>query len=148
MKPTRRNLITAAPLLAVPAAATAAGKQSRKTPHYSKAKPTTPQLYTEAISYGDFVFVSGHGVNDVSGVKAQTTKVLDDIEASLKAAGTSLKNAVKCNVFLAKIEYYKEMNEAYLGRFGDVPPVRTTVAVAHIPLEGCLVEIELIAGRG
>ena len=38
------------------------------------------------------------------------------------------------------------MNEVYRGRFGPEPPVRTTVAVAGIPLEGCLVEIEIIAG--
>lgn len=145
MKTTRRNLITAAPLLAVPAAAKT--KQSGKEAHYSKAKPASTPIYSEAISYGNLVFVSGHGVNDVSGIKAQTTKVLDDIEASLKAAGTSLKNALKCNVYLAKLEDYKEMNEVYLGRFGEVPPTRTTLAVAGIPLAGCLVEIEVMAFR-
>jgi enamine deaminase RidA (YjgF/YER057c/UK114 family) len=86
-------------------------------------------------------------VNDVSGIKAQTTKVLDDIETSLKAAGTSLKNALKCNVYLARLEDYSAMNEVYLGRFGNEPPVRTTLAVAGIPLAGCLVEIEVIAFR-
>jgi enamine deaminase RidA (YjgF/YER057c/UK114 family) len=39
------------------------------------------------------------------------------------------------------------MNEVYLGRFGNEPPVRTTLAVAGIPLAGCLVEIEVIAFR-
>ena len=63
MKTTRRNLITAAPLLAVPAAAKT--KQSGKEAHYSKAKPASTPIYSEAISYGNLVFVSGHGVNDV-----------------------------------------------------------------------------------
>jgi 2-iminobutanoate/2-iminopropanoate deaminase len=145
MNTTRRNLLTAAPLLAVPASAKT--KPSVKEVHYSKAKPTATPLYSEAISYGNLVFVSGHGVNDVSGIKAQTTKVLDDIEASLKASGTSMKNALKCNVYLAKLEDYAAMNEVYLGRFGNEPPVRTTLAVAGIPLTGCLVEIEVIAFR-
>jgi len=39
------------------------------------------------------------------------------------------------------------MNKAFAGRFGDEPPVRTTVAVAGIPLKGCLVEIDVIAHR-
>jgi enamine deaminase RidA (YjgF/YER057c/UK114 family) len=39
------------------------------------------------------------------------------------------------------------MNEAYLGKFGSEPPVRTTVAVAGIPLDGALVEIEVMAQR-
>jgi 2-iminobutanoate/2-iminopropanoate deaminase len=37
------------------------------------------------------------------------------------------------------------MNDAFLGRFGAEPPVRTTVAIAAIPLDGALVEIEVIA---
>jgi enamine deaminase RidA (YjgF/YER057c/UK114 family) len=145
MKTTRRNLLTAAPLLAVPASAQT--RPAFKEAHYSKAKPTSTPLFSEAISYGNLVFVLGHGVNDVSGIKAQTTKVLDDIETSLKAAGTSLKNALKCNVYLARLEDYSAMNEVYLGRFGNEPPVRTTLAVAGIPLAGCLVEIEVIAFR-
>jgi 2-iminobutanoate/2-iminopropanoate deaminase len=52
---------------------------------------------------------------------------------------------VKCNVYLSDIAHYAEMNEAYRGRFGGQPPARTTVAVAAIPLKGCLVEIEVTA---
>ena len=58
-----------------------------------------------------------------------------------------MKNALKCNVYLSKLDDYKAMNEAYLGKFGTEPPVRTTVAVAGIPLDGALVEIEVIAHR-
>jgi 2-iminobutanoate/2-iminopropanoate deaminase len=92
------------------------------------------------------IFVSGHGVNTSSDVRKQTAEVLDYIERSLRAAGSSMAKALKCNVFLRHLEDYSAMNEVYRGRFGPVPPVRTTVAVAGIPLEGCLVEIEIIAG--
>ena len=81
----------------------------------------------------------------VGGIREQTEFVLNEIDACLKSAGTTMANAVKCNVYLAKLEDYKAMNEAYLGKFGAEPPVRTTVAVAGIPLEGALVEIEVIA---
>ena len=80
-------------------------------------------------------------------VGEQTTAVLDQIEAALQLAGSSLANCVKANVYLKNLDDYQAMNAAYLGRFGDQPPVRTTVAVAGIPLDGCLVEIECIAHR-
>ena len=130
---------------AVPAAM--AQTKSKKTVHVRGAKPAGTPLYSEIISHGDLIFVSGHGTNKVAGIKEQTEYVLNEIEACLKAAGSSMNNALKCNVYLAKLDDYKAMNEAYLGRFGSAPPVRTTVAVAGIPLDGALVEIEVIAHR-
>jgi 2-iminobutanoate/2-iminopropanoate deaminase len=130
---------------AVPAAAQDRG--SKKTVHFRGAKPTSMPLYSEIISYGDLVFISGHGTNKVGGIKEQTAYVLNDIDACLKAAGSSMQKALKCNVYLAKLDDYKAMNEVYLGKFGAEPPVRTTVAVAGIPLDGALVEIEVIAHR-
>ena len=131
--------------LAVPAAAQP--KAGKKTVHFRGSKPTGTPLYSEIISYGDLVFISGHGTNKVGGVREQTTYVLNDIEACLKAAGSSMNNALKCNVYLASLDDYKAMNEVYQGRFGNEPPVRTTVAVAGIPLDGALVEIEVIAHK-
>jgi 2-iminobutanoate/2-iminopropanoate deaminase len=133
-------------LLGVPLA-TASAQTRRKTVHYRSGKPASMPLYSEVISHGDLVFVSGHGTNKVSGVREQTEYVLNEIDACLKAAGSSMDKALKCNVYLANIADYKAMNEAYLGKFGHEPPVRTTVAVAGIPLDGALVEIEVIASR-
>jgi enamine deaminase RidA (YjgF/YER057c/UK114 family) len=144
----RRKLLMALGALAVPAAASSQTRNAgRKTVHFRGAKPTSTPLYSEVISYGDLVFVSGHGTNKVGGIKEQTEYVLNELDACLKAAGSSMKNALKCNVYLAKLDDYQAMNEAYRGRFGEEPPVRTTVAVAGIPLEGALVEIEVIAHR-
>ena len=135
--------------LAVPAAAapaqTAAG--TKKTVHHRGAKPTGTPLYSEIITHGDLVFISGHGTNKVAGIKEQTEYVLNEIDQCLQKAGSSMQKALKCNVYLAKLEDYKAMNEVYLGKFGAEPPVRTTVAVAGIPLDGALVEIEVIAAR-
>lgn len=142
----RRKLISAVPVMMAAGAAQAAPKKSRKKQvHYPDGKPSTP-VYSEVISYGDLVFISGHGVNSAQGVHEQTKAVLDRIEECLRSAGTSMENALKVNVYLRNLDDYKAMNEAYTGRFGKEPPVRTTVSVVGIPLEGCLVEIELIAG--
>jgi 2-iminobutanoate/2-iminopropanoate deaminase len=143
----RRKLLMALGALAVPAAAAAQSTKTAKKVHYRGATPATTPLYSEIVSYGDLVFISGHGTNKVGGIKEQTEYVLNDIDACLKAAGSSMKNALKCNVYLAKLDDYKAMNDAYLGKFGAEPPVRTTVAVAGIPLDGALVEIEVIAHR-
>lgn len=144
----RRNLFMALGAAALPMfGAQSSGGSGRKKIFFRGEKPKSTPLYSETIAYGDLVFVSGHGTNKVSGIREQTEFVLNEIDACLKAAGSSMKNALKCNVYLAKLEDYKAMNEAYLGKFGAEPPVRTTVAVAGIPLDGALVEIEVIAHR-
>ena len=71
--------------------------------------------------------------------------MLNQIEEPLKVAGSSMAKVLKCNVYLARIDDYKEMNDAFLGRFRAEPPVRTTLAIAAIPLDGALIEIEVIA---
>ena len=58
-----------------------------------------------------------------------------------------MEKVVKCNVYLQDLRDYDEMNEAFRGRFGPEPPVRTTVSVAGIPLKDCRVEIEVIGYR-
>ena len=133
--------------LAVPAAAAAQKAGVTKTVHHRGAKPTGTPLYSEIITFGDLVFISGHGTNKVGGIKEQTEYVLNEIDECLRKAGSSMQKALKCNVYLAKLDDYKAMNDAYVGKFGAEPPVRTTVAVAGIPLDGALVEIEVIAHR-
>jgi enamine deaminase RidA (YjgF/YER057c/UK114 family) len=152
MNNSRRNLMTAVPFAAfagIAQATPAKGKGSRKKRVYDPdSKPASKEipLYSPVISYGDMVFVSGHGVNTSTDIRKQTAEVLDYIERCLQTAGSSMANALKCHVFLRHLEDYAAMNEVFRGRFGPEPPVRTTVAVAGIPLEGCLVEIEVIAG--
>jgi enamine deaminase RidA (YjgF/YER057c/UK114 family) len=119
----------------------------RKEAFSRNPKQQGTPLYSEVTTFGDLVFVSGHGVATHGDVKAQTTEVLNQIAAALQKAGSSMNQVMKCNVYLKTLDDYKAMNEAFHGRFGDAPPVRTTVAVSGIPLEGCLVEIDVIAHR-
>lgn len=77
-------------------------------------------------------------------VRAQTARVMDNLEAILKAAGMSFENVVRCGIFLADMKDFAAMNEVYGARFPGGRPVRSTVAVATLP-RNVLVEIDAIA---
>lgn len=151
MATSRRKLMAAAPLAAAAAIAGAQAKAAKpanaRKVLYPDGKPASKEIpiYSEVIIHGDTVYISGHGVNTSSDIRQQTAAVLDRLEKCLQTAGTSMSNVLKCNVYLRHLEDYAAMNEVYRGRFGAEPPVRTTIAVAGIPLDGCLVEIEVIA---
>lgn len=142
----RRNLLVAAAGAAPAALAASPKKGTSKKALYKNGRPTDGKLplYSPAISCNGFLFVSGSGKIDGGTLEEQVKYTLDDIESTLKAAGSSMEKAVKCNVYLSDIKNYGPMNEVYRGRFGENPPARTTVAVAALPF-GCLVEIEVMA---
>ncbi len=71
--------------------------------------------------------------------------MLDELEKNLKDSGSSLDKVLKVNVYLNDLKDYAGMNEIYKGRFGAMPPVRTTVAPAGGIPGGSLVEIDCIA---
>ena len=153
-KNTRRKFLTAtvpALALAAPAAAAQASGQApiRKKVHRTSTGPFKkdgPPLYSQELTFGNFVFVSGKGAGvDFKGdIKAHTKRVLDLLEESLKSAGSSMDKVLKVTVFLTDMKDYDGMNETYLSRFGPEPPVRTTVAVVAIP-DRSLVEMDCIA---
>jgi len=139
--------------LAAPAAAQqtpSPTRPPRKRVYRTSGGPGKPQgsapLYSTELSFGNLVFVSGKGAGlDFKGdIKAHTNRVLEQIEESLKIAGSSMDKVLKVNVYLSDMKDYAGMNEAYIGRFGPEPPVRTTVAVVAIP-DRSLVEIDCIA---
>jgi 2-iminobutanoate/2-iminopropanoate deaminase len=145
----RRFLTSAVPAIALAPVAqqttTAAKKAYRKSSGPLKPEGGPP-LYSLELSFGNLVFVSGKGAGvDAKGdIKAQTARVLDLIEESLKTAGSSMDKVLKVNVYLTTMDDYAGMNETYLGRFGSDPPVRTTVAIATLP-DRSLIEIDCIA---
>ena len=107
--------------------------------------------YSQAIRANGFVFVSGQVAIDpanqqvINGdVSAQTDRVLKNLSAILKAAGTGLEKAVRTTVFLKNIGDFGAMNEVYGKYFSSAPPARSTVEVARLPKD-VLVEIDVIA---
>jgi enamine deaminase RidA (YjgF/YER057c/UK114 family) len=103
-------------------------------------------LYSSFKKHGNLVFLSGIGAHFEGDVKAHTDHVLNEMEKTLKQAGSSMEKVLKVSVFLHDLNDYKAMNEAYKGRFGNKPPVRTTVAVyGGVPPGDSWVEIDCIA---
>jgi enamine deaminase RidA (YjgF/YER057c/UK114 family) len=103
-------------------------------------------LYSSSVKHGSLVFVSGIGAHFEGDIKAHTDHVLNELEKALKKAGSSMEKVLKVSVFLHDLNDYKAMNEAYKGRFGSKPPVRTTVAVyGGVPPGDSWIEIDCIA---
>lgn len=107
--------------------------------------------YSQAIVVNGFVFTAGQigtdpktGTLVEGGIEAQTEQTLKNIEAVLKAAGSSLADVVKATVFLADMNDFANMNEIYAKRFAKPFPARSTVQVARLPRDA-KVEIEVIA---
>ena len=104
-------------------------------------------LFSGHTKYGGLVFIAGKGAHFVGDIKAHTDHVLKELEKELVLAGSSMEKVLKVNVYLNDIQDYKAMNEVYKGRFGNNPPVRSTVAVAKGGVPGdSLVEMDCIAG--
>ena len=111
------------------------------------ATTTTPKgpLFNSIITFGNLVFIAGVGAHFKGTIEEHTKHVLDEIERNLIAAGSSMDKVLKVNVYLSDLANYARMNSAYAGRFGAVPPVRTTIAAAGGVPGDSLVEIDCIA---
>jgi 2-iminobutanoate/2-iminopropanoate deaminase len=106
--------------------------------------------YSQAVKAGSLLFISGQGPIDpktgkkVAGdIKEQTRQVLENIKGILEAAGLTLENVVKVNVYLKNMSDFPKMNEVYKEYFKENPPARTTVQAT--PPGDIDVEIDAIA---
>ena len=107
--------------------------------------------YSQAVKVGGFVFASGQipldpaSMQIVDGdVRIQAARVLENLQAVLEAAGSSLEQVVKTTVFLADMNDFAAMNEVYATFFGATRPARSTVEVARLPREA-RIEIDVVA---
>ena len=143
----RRFLTKGAAVAAVAGAAGTAAAQSNPVRKviWRGDKPPKDPLFSGLVTYGNLVFVAGKGYHKEGDIKKHTDEVLNTVEAELKRAGSSMKQCLKCSVFLHDLNDYDAMNEVFRGRFGDNPPVRTTVATYGGVPGDSLVEIDVIA---
>lgn len=107
---------------------------------YSQASVADGLVYTA----GQIALDPATGEIVDGGVEAQTTRVLENLAAILKAAGSSLTQVVKTTVYLVDMNDFPAMNEVYARAFGEHRPARATVAVSALP-KGVRVEIDAIA---
>ena len=108
--------------------------------------------FSPGVRAGSLIYFSGQiGLDPATGklapggAAAQTAQAIANIETVLEAAGKTLGDVIKANVYLADMADYAAMNEAYAKAFDRPFPARTCVGVAALPL-GASVEIEVITG--
>jgi 2-iminobutanoate/2-iminopropanoate deaminase len=116
--------------------------------------PAAVGPYSHAVRSGGLLFLSGQTPLDpatgtlVAGdVGEQTRQCLRNLEAVCAAAGASLRNAVRCGIFVTDMGTFGEVNTAYAEFFPEAPPARSTVGVAALPV-GAQVEIDAIVALG
>ena len=109
----------------------------------------TPLPLSKVIRAGDFVYLSGQlGLNTdgqlAAGIKSQTAQCLDNIEGLLAEADAQMDQIIRATVWLTDMSNFGAFNAVYGVRFGDSPPVRSTVC-SGLALPGALIEIEVTA---
>ncbi len=145
-KSDRRAFIRGGALAAAAAGGVAKAQSGpEKKVYFRGEKPKGPRLFSGAVSYGNLLFIAGIGAHFPGDIKAHTAHVLDEIQKELENAGSSMDKVLKCSVFLSDLKDYKAMNEVFMGRFGENPPVRTTIAAAGGIPGDSLVEMDVIA---
>jgi len=107
--------------------------------------------YSQAVSAGGFLFTAGQIALDPhsgqvvdGGVQEQAERVMANLTAVLKEAGTDWSSVVKTTVYLHDMADFPAMNEVYGKWLGDARPARSTVQAAALP-RGALVEIDVVA---
>lgn len=118
---------------------------------FTKNAPAPQGAYSQAVKANGFVYVSGQiptdnltGIIITGDIYKEITTVINNLEAVLKAAGSSLDKVVKLGVFLVKIEDIKFVNEVLTLRFVNGMPARTTIQVSRLPKD-VNVEIDAVA---
>jgi len=119
--------------------------------------PGAPQPigpYSQAVTVGDFIFCSGQIPLDPQtnalvegGIQVQTRIILDNLQAVLLAAGSSMEKAVKLTVYLKDMNDFNDLNQVFAERFKTHPPARAVVQVAALP-KNASIEVDLIAWIG
>ena len=110
--------------------------------------------YSPAVRAGDFLFVSGQGPVDVTtdkmsygDIQHETRLVLGNIKRILEGCGATMKDVVKCSVFISDGKDFGAMNQVYAEFFGNDKPARTTVETRFADPK-MKVEIDCIAYTG
>lgn len=112
--------------------------------------PQAIGTYSQAVKEGNTVYLSGQiplvpeTMELIEGdMRTQITRVFDNLSAVAKAAGGSLANISKLNIFLTDLSHFPLVNEIMAEYFSEPYPARAAVGVASLP-KGALVEMDAI----
>jgi len=115
----------------------------------TESAPAAIGTYSQAVRVGKTVYLSGQiGLDPVSGQlvegsEAQIRRVFANLKAVAEAAGGSLADAVKLNVYLIDLAHFAKVNEIMVTYFAKPYPARAAVGVAALP-RGALVEADAV----
>jgi 2-iminobutanoate/2-iminopropanoate deaminase len=127
---------------------------AERQPITAENAPAAVGPYSHAVRSGGFLFLSGQTPLDPAtgqlvqgGIGDQTRQCLQNLQVVCAAAGASLGDAVRCGIYVTDMATFGEVNEAYATFFPEVPPARSTIGVASLPV-GARVEIDAIIALG
>jgi reactive intermediate/imine deaminase len=111
--------------------------------------PAAIGTYSQAVRVGETVYISGQiglepaSMQMVDGIEAQIVRVFENLKAVAEAAGGSLADVVKLNVFLTDLSHFAKVNETMARYFSEPFPARAAVGVKELP-RGALVEADAV----
>jgi reactive intermediate/imine deaminase len=117
------------------------------------AAPAAIGIYSQAVQAGKTVYLSGQiGLDPVSmqmveGIEAQIVRVFENLKAVAAAAGATLDDAVKFNIYLTDLGNFAKVNEIMAQYVAQPYPARAAVGVKELP-RGALVEADAVLVLG
>ena len=123
-------------------------RMSKKPIHTDNA-PKAIGTYSQAVRCGDTVYLAGQIALDpatmqmVEGIEAQIHRVFQNLQAVAAAAGGTLDDCAKVNVYLIDLGHFAKVNEIMAGYFHEPYPARAAVGVASLP-RNALVEVDAV----
>lgn len=125
---------------------------SKQTLH-TDAAPKAIGTYSQAVRCGDTVYFAGQiGLDPLTmqmadGIEAQIHRVFKNLQAVAAAAGGTLNDCVKVNVYLTDLAHFAKVNEIMATYFQAPYPARAALGVASLP-RNALVEVDAVMHLG
>ena len=125
-------------------------KHKMKKQLFTNKAPAAIGPYSQAIQWGDVVFISGQiplipSTNELNNktFDDQTSQVIDNLEAICNEAGGTLDNILKLTIFLTDLSKFDAVNAIMSKRFSEPFPARATVEISKLP-KGVDIEMDAI----
>lgn len=122
----------------------------KKTIVATDRAPQAIGTYSQAVKVGTTVYMSGQIPLDPAtmelvgdNIENQIKRVFDNLAAVAEAAGGSLENIVKLNIFLTDLSHFPKVNEIMATYFKEPYPARAAIGVASLP-KGAQIEMDAV----